>query len=143
VIAGAWAIWTQLAYGKTWTWAPVLLAAVALIGVVLAARAGKEAAGFALTSLVTVLAVIIIFGSLFPNVLPIHGATSLTIDNASSTQNTLTVMTWVAVVMTPIVIAYQTWTYWILRARIGRGDIPTFAGLTPFTTTPKTTTAKA
>jgi len=39
IIAGAWAIWTQLAYGKTWTWAPVLLAAVALAGVVLASAA--------------------------------------------------------------------------------------------------------
>ncbi len=38
VVAGSWAIWTQLAYGKTWTWAPVLIAAVALVGVVLVAR---------------------------------------------------------------------------------------------------------
>ena len=129
VIAGAWAIWTQLAYGKGWTWAPVLLAAVALVGVVLAARAGKEGVGFALTSLVTVLAVVIIFGSLFPNVLPLQGAPSLTIDNASSTQNTLTVMTWVAVVMVPIVLAYQTWSYWVFRKRLGLGDIPTMSGL--------------
>jgi cytochrome d ubiquinol oxidase subunit II len=144
VIAGAWAIWTQLAYGKGWTWAPVLLAAVALAGVVLSARAGKEAAGFALTSLVTVLAVVIIFGSLFPKVLPIHGAASLTIDNASSTKNTLTVMTWVAVVMTPIVLAYQGWTYWVFRARLGLSDIPSFAGLKPFiAATPSTTSAKA
>ena len=89
----------------------------------------NEAAGFALTSLVTILAVIIIFGSLFPNVLPLHGAASLTIDNASSTQNTLTVMTWVAVVMVPIVLAYQTWSYWVFRKRLGLGDIPTMSGL--------------
>jgi cytochrome d ubiquinol oxidase subunit II len=135
VIAGAWAIWTQLAYGKDWTWAPVLLAAAALTGVVLAARTGREGTGFTLTSLVTILAVIIIFGSLYPNVLPIHGATSLTIDNASSTSNTLTVMTWVALIMTPIVVAYQAWTYWIFRKRLGLGDIPTTTGLKPHPTT--------
>jgi cytochrome d ubiquinol oxidase subunit II len=134
VIAGAWAIWTQLAYGKTWTWAPVLLAAVALAGVVLAARAGREGVGFTLTSLATVLAVVIIFGSLYPNVLPIHGADSLTIDNASSTQNTLTVMSWVALVMTPVVLAYQAWTYWIFRQRLGLGDIPATSGLKPIHT---------
>jgi cytochrome d ubiquinol oxidase subunit II len=129
-IAGAWAIWTQLAYGKGWTWIPVALAAAALIGVVLAARAGREGVGFVLTSAVTVLAVVIIFGSLFPDVLPIHGADSLTIDNASSTLNTLTVMTWVAVIMTPIVLAYQAWAYWVFRRRLGLGDIPASAGLT-------------
>ena len=131
VVAGAWAIWTQLAYGKGWTWIPVLLAAVALVGVVLVTRAGREGLGFILTSVTTVLAVVIIFGSMYPNVLPITGAgaTSLTIDNASSTQNTLTVMTWVAVVMTPIVLAYQTWTYWVFRSRLGLGDIPVAAGL--------------
>jgi cytochrome bd ubiquinol oxidase subunit II len=129
VIAGAWALWTQFGYGKGWTWVPVLVAAAALVGVVLAARAGREGLGFALTSLTTIMAVVIIFGSLYPNVLPISGADSLTIDTASSTHNTLTVMTWVAVVMTPIVLAYQTWTYWVFRSRLGLGDIPLAGGL--------------
>jgi cytochrome d ubiquinol oxidase subunit II len=129
VVAGAWAIWTQLAFGKAWTWIPVVLAAAALVGVVLVARQGREGLGFALTSVVTVLAVVIIFGSLFPNVLPLRGAPSLTIDNASSTANTLTVMTWVAVIMTPIVLAYQAWSYWVFRRRIGIGNIPAGGGL--------------
>jgi len=38
-------------------------------------------------------------------------------------------MTWVAVVFTPIVLIYQTWSYWVFRARIGRADIPAWAGL--------------
>jgi len=129
VVAGAWALWTQFAFGKAWTWIPVVLAAAALIGVVLVARQGREALGFGLTTLVTVLAVVIIFGSLFPNVLPLRGAASLTIDNASSTHNTLTVMTWVAVIMTPVVLAYQAYTYWVFRRRLGIGDIPAGGGL--------------
>jgi cytochrome d ubiquinol oxidase subunit II len=128
--AGAvWAIWTQLSYGKAWTWAPVLVAAVALVGTVVAARAGNEGQGFLLTSVVTVMAVVMLFGSLYPNVLNINDAPDLTIYNASSTENTLTVMTWVAVVMTPIVLAYQTWTYWVFRRRLSVEDIPASAGL--------------
>ena len=124
-----WAIWTQLAYGKTWTWAVVAVAAVALVGVVLAARAGNEGQGFLLTSVVTVAAVVMLFGSLYPAVLHITGAPDLTITNASSTKNTLTVMTWVAVVMTPIVLVYQSWTYWVFRNRISAEDIPAPTGL--------------
>jgi len=35
VVAGAWAIWAQIAYGKLWTWIPVLVAALALIAIFL------------------------------------------------------------------------------------------------------------
>jgi cytochrome d ubiquinol oxidase subunit II len=38
-------------------------------------------------------------------------------------------MTWVAVVFTPIVLAYQAWTFWVFRRRIGRADIPAATGL--------------
>jgi cytochrome d ubiquinol oxidase subunit II len=117
-------VWTQLAYGKAWTWVPVGVAAAALAGVVLLARDRREGRAFALTSLATVMAVVIIFGSIFPHVLPITGTESLTIDNASSSRNTLIVMTWVAVIMTPVVLAYTAWTYWVFRARLGLGDIP-------------------
>jgi cytochrome d ubiquinol oxidase subunit II len=45
---------------------------------------------------------------------------SLTVSNASSSSYTLTVMTWVAVVFTPVVLAYQAWTYWVFRTRLTR-----------------------
>jgi cytochrome d ubiquinol oxidase subunit II len=45
-------------------------------------------------------------------------AYSLTVDNASSTPYTLTIMTWVAVIFTPVVLLYQGWTYWVFRRRI-------------------------
>jgi cytochrome d ubiquinol oxidase subunit II len=47
----------------------------------------------------------------------------LTITNAASTQYTLKVMTIVAVVMTPIVLLYQGWTYWVFRKRISPSQI--------------------
>ncbi|WP_345510523.1 cytochrome d ubiquinol oxidase subunit II, partial [Phytohabitans houttuyneae] len=64
--------------------------------------------------------------ALFPNVLPstTDTANNLTIDNASSTPYTLKIMTWVALAFTPIVLLYQSWTYWVFRRRIGVRDIP-------------------
>jgi cytochrome bd ubiquinol oxidase subunit II len=38
---------------------------------------------------------------------------------ASSSHYTLSVMTVVALIFTPIVLAYQAWTYWVFRARVG------------------------
>jgi len=128
-VAGAFALWTQLAYGKAWTWVAVAVAAAGLLGAVRAARLRLEGLGFALTCLVIVSAVVLLFGSLFPDVMPssTDPAFSLTIHNASSTGYTLTVMTWVAVVLTPFVVGYQAWTYWVFRRRLGVGDIPVAA----------------
>ena len=70
-------------------------------------------------------AVSTLFLSLFPNVLPsTTGVGTLTIENASSSQYTLSVMLWVALVMTPLVIGYQGWTYWVFRRRLTRDHIP-------------------
>jgi cytochrome d ubiquinol oxidase subunit II len=63
---------------------------------------------------------------LFPEVMPssIDPAYSLTTSNASSTPYTLRIMTWVALIMTPVVLAYQSWSYWVFRKRIGRENLP-------------------
>jgi cytochrome d ubiquinol oxidase subunit II len=129
LVAGVFAVWTQLAHGATWTWVAVAVAALALLGVVRAARLRREGQGFALTVVVIVAAVALLFGSLWPDVMPssTNPAFSLTVDNASSTAYTLKVMTWVAVILTPFVVLYQGWTYWVFRRRIGVEDIPAAA----------------
>ena len=131
-IAGGFAVWTQLAHGNGWTWVAVVVAALGLLGAVRAAAQQRELAGFAFTSVVIVAAVVLIFGSLFPDVMPSSTAPaySLTVDNASSTHYTLVVMTWVAVVLTPVVLLYQGFTYWVFRRRLGVADIPAGSGLT-------------
>ena len=72
------------------------------------------------------LAVAGLFAALFPDVMPssLDPAWSLTTTNASATDYTLTVMTWVAVFFTPLVLMYQGWTYWVFRRRIGVQHIP-------------------
>ena len=33
------------------------------------------------------------------------------------------VMTWVALIFTPVVLAYQGWTYWVFSRRLTRADV--------------------
>jgi cytochrome d ubiquinol oxidase subunit II len=46
----------------------------------------------------------------------------LTIANTSSSDYTLTVMTIVAVILVPVVLLYQSWTYWVFRKRVSPSD---------------------
>ena len=96
----------------------IVICLVATIRGVLLERFGWA---FAASAAVTALIPIWAFAGLWPNVLPAsHGnALSLTVDQASSSTHTLWVMTGVAVVVTPVVLAYQAWTYWVFRARVG------------------------
>jgi cytochrome d ubiquinol oxidase subunit II len=60
------------------------------------------------------------FMLMFPRVMisSLNPDWSLTIYNASSSQYTLTVMSIVALIFVPIVLAYQGWTYYMFRKRI-------------------------
>jgi cytochrome d ubiquinol oxidase subunit II len=134
ILSGAtFLLWTQFAHGAGWTWAPVLVAAAALVVAVGAARTGREGWAFAGTVLTIIATTITLFGALYPDVLPASNdaANSLTTTNASSTPYTLEIMTWVAVFFTPVVLAYQGWTYWVFRKRVTRAHIPTTQGLAP------------
>ncbi|MGY4643034.1 cytochrome d ubiquinol oxidase subunit II [Cellulomonas sp. URHB0016] len=130
-VAGIWAVWAQIAYSVAWTWAAVVVAAGALVVLVAAARVRREALAFGASAVAIVAAVVLIFGSMWPDVMPATDpANSLTVTNASSTHYTLTVMTWVAVILTPLVLLYQGWTYWVFRKRISAEHIPESVGLT-------------
>ena len=85
------------------------------------------------TAITLALAVATLFGDLWPNVLPssTSAAYSLTVTNASSSHYTLTVMTWVALIFTPVVLAYQGWTYWVFRKRLTRADVGEAGAVSP------------
>jgi cytochrome bd ubiquinol oxidase subunit II len=72
------------------------------------------------SSLVIVFVTMLLFSSLFPNVMPssISEAYNLTVYNASSTDYTLKIMTVVALFFVPVVLLYQGWTYWVFRQRV-------------------------
>ncbi|MEZ5117795.1 MAG: cytochrome d ubiquinol oxidase subunit II [Candidatus Nanopelagicales bacterium] len=120
-------LWTQAFSQRVPVTLPVVLvAAVAFLGALFMALKGRDGWAFILSSLTIALAVASLFLALFPRVMPstIDAAYDLTIYNASSQSYTLTVMTIVAVIMTPIVLVYQGWTYWVFRKRISTSMIP-------------------
>jgi cytochrome d ubiquinol oxidase subunit II len=79
-----------------------------------------EGWAFIMVALNIVLTQITFFSMTFPNVMlsTTNLAYSLTIYNASSSQYTLTVMSIIALIFVPIVLAYQGWTYYMFRKRI-------------------------
>ncbi len=124
VLAVVFLVWAELAFtDKLWTWIPVLAAAASWLVAMFMHAKRSEGWAFVFSALTIALAVISLFGMLFPNVMPGNPGPSLTTGNASSTDYTLTIMTWVAVVFTPIVLMYQGWTYWVFRKRISAEDI--------------------
>jgi cytochrome bd ubiquinol oxidase subunit II len=125
VVAAVFLLWTGLAYGSIWFWILAAVAAVALIAGWLANARGAEGAAFTLLAVTVAAAVFALFASLFPDVMPASNdpANSLTIENASSSTYTLTVMSWVALVFLPLVLVYQGWTYWVFRKRVTRASI--------------------
>ncbi len=131
LVAGAFAVWTQVTHSVAWTWAATAVAAAALVALVVATRVRREGWAFLASAVAIVAAVVLIFGSMYPDVMPaLDPANSLTVDNASSSDYTLTIMTWVAAFLTPLVLLYQGWTYWVFRRRLVATQIPPHAGLT-------------
>ncbi|MFI9591793.1 cytochrome d ubiquinol oxidase subunit II [Nonomuraea sp. NPDC052265] len=105
--------------GGALRWAAVALVALGLIGAVAATVRGRDGWAFTASAVAVVALVCAIFSGLWPNVMPaLDPANSLTVTNAASSPYTLTVMTWVAAVFTPLVLAYQAWTYWVFRRRL-------------------------
>ncbi len=126
VVAVLFLVWTQVITGTGWSAVLFVLAALALVGGILAAYTAREGWAFIGTFVCLALAVAGMFTALFPDVMPssLDAAYSLTTTNASATHYTLTVMTWVAVIFTPVVLVYQAWTYWVFRKRIAVKHIP-------------------
>lgn len=127
VFAVAALLWYQAFSGNVSVTLPLaLVAAVLWVGALAMTLRGRDGWAFLLSSLTIAAAVAVLFIGLFPNVMvsSIDAAYNLTTANASSQEYTLTVMTIVAVVLTPIVLAYQGWTYWVFRKRISTSMIP-------------------
>lgn len=134
LVVGVFGAWTQLFYGKDWTWLVLGVALVAQItAVMLVWSRGGDGWAFACTATVVVAVVVLLFGSLYPNLVPstLNPAWSLDVHNASSSPYTLTVMSWAALIFAPLVIGYQAWTYWVFRQRISADRIPASIGLSP------------
>ena len=97
-----------------------VLAVAALLGIKVFAGRGELLRAFAASCLTIVLVVGTGLVGLFPNLIPssLDPAYSLTIYNSSSSPYTLKIMTVVALIFVPIVIAYKIWVYRVFRAPV-------------------------
>ncbi|GAB13886.1 cytochrome d ubiquinol oxidase subunit II [Arthrobacter globiformis] len=121
-----WAIGVQVLTGEAWTLVVLAVAVVAAAVAWAQARKGNEGRAFLGTGVFLLGGSASIFGAVFPVVLPstIDPAYNLTIANASSSDYTLGLMSIVACIGLPLVIAYQAWTYWVFRRRVSAAHIP-------------------
>ncbi len=99
---------------------PAILAALSLLLTGWLIRAGRSGWAFVAGALAIIFATIMVFCGLYPRILisSLDPAYSLTIQNAASSPYTLKIMTIIAFIFVPIVLAYQAWTYWIFRKRV-------------------------
>jgi len=132
VLVLGFAVWTYLlarpgAAGVIVLAVPLL---AALIGAALARSTSGTGREFAATAVAIGGTVAALFANLYPNVLvsTTDPANTLTVASASSSPYSLQVMTIVAAVFVPFVLAYQAWTYYMFRARvIGPRESPVVA----------------
>jgi cytochrome d ubiquinol oxidase subunit II len=119
----AWTVWVAVDRNDKDVFPTALPAAAAIAALGLAvvlAFAGRNGWTFAMTGAGTVLLVATLFTGLYPRVMVSQPdfANSLTVAGAASSHYALTVMTVVAVVLAPVVLLYQAWTYHVFRGRI-------------------------
>ncbi len=97
-----------------------IAAVVVLLATIYFINRRMEGWAFAFTGLNIVLTQIAFFTLMFPRVMisSSNPNWSLTIYNASSSQYTLSVMSIVALIFVPIVLAYQGWSYYMFRKRV-------------------------
>ena len=124
VLVGATYVYTDLFNS---TLATICYAAAIVLFIIswICTRARRVGWGFTFSVLTIISITAAYFAGLFPRIMvsSLNPAYSLTISNAASSQYTLTLMTIVALIFVPIVLAYQAWTYWTFRHRIGVDDL--------------------
>ena len=99
---------------------PGLLAALALLAYGWFTWKDREGLSFISGGLVILFATIMVFSGLFPRILisTLDPNFNLTIYNSAASPYSLRLFTIVGVILLPVVLLYQGWTYWIFRKRI-------------------------
>jgi cytochrome d ubiquinol oxidase subunit II len=118
--------WQHVLRGTTLSLTLGVLAVVSLLAAIVLTRAERDGWAFVASAISTALLVLGWFASLYPDVFPstLNPAYSLNIENAASTPYTLQLMSWIALIFSPFILAYQAWSYWVFRKRISVRQIP-------------------
>ncbi len=121
----AFIIWTHLTAGTTFFLNVIeLLAVLAVIAAVMLVYGHREGFAFAATTVTIASCILAIFTDLYPNVMVSSTSTAynLTVHNTASGGYSLKVMTVVVVILLPVVLTYQTWTYYVFRRRVSKSE---------------------
>ena len=124
VAVTGFAVWTQAtAGGGSPLSPPGVVAVVAALAAAWLVGRGRDALAFAATAVTMAAVVVTIFVALYPRVMvsTLGSGNDLTIANTASSPYALKVMTVTAAILFPVVLAYQGWTYYVFRRRVG-GD---------------------
>jgi cytochrome d ubiquinol oxidase subunit II len=115
------AIWTHVAHSSTFFLNPIeLLAILAVFAAFWLVYEERDGFAFAATTVTVASAIVAIFTALYPNVMvsSTNAANNLTANNTASPAYPLKVMSVVAIILLPVVLIYQAWTYYVFRRRI-------------------------
>lgn len=120
---GIWKTDIFTSHGNGWIALPLLAWASLLLSSMINAKK-KDKLAFMLTSLTMVLLVASVFIGMFPRVMisTLGAVNDLTVQNASSGDYTLKVMSYISITLIPFVLAYQGWSYYVFRERIKGKD---------------------
>lgn len=121
-----WVVAVQLNTGSAVTWTLAVIAVTGAAWAWTANRHGREGWSFVALGTFLVAGASAIFAAVYPVLLPstLDSSFDLTVSNAASSDYTLGVMTVVACLGIPLVLAYQGWTYWVFRKRVSVAHIP-------------------
>lgn len=127
VLMAGFSIWTVLAYSADLL--GIVIAGVVVIAFAaafVAQRAGRSLLSFWLNGIGITAFMAQIFAALYPNVLPstVDDGFNLTIEQAAASDYALTVLAITAIIGIPGVMAYQAWSFWVLRGRLKREEQP-------------------
>ena len=131
------AIWTHVTSSSTFLLRPLeLLAIIAMLAAVWLVYARRDGFAFTATAVTMATCILSIFVGLYPNVMvsSTNPAYNLTVHNTASNPYSLDAMTIIVLIFLPLVLAYQSWTYYVFRRRVSRDQF--VPGLPPAASPP-------
>jgi cytochrome bd ubiquinol oxidase subunit II len=121
----AFLMWTQADHASPATSVVAACAVAALVAGALLVARRREGWAFVATAVAIAATTAVLFGSLFPSVLPslLDPAYDLTVHGAASAPYTLGILSWIGAFFLPVVVLYQSWSYWVFRRRVTRAHV--------------------
>ena len=121
----AFLMWTQADHGSPATAVVAVCAVGALTAGALLVARRREGWAFLATAVAIAATTAVLFGTLFPAVLPslLDPAFDLTVAGAASKPYTLGILSWIGAFFLPLVLLYQSWSYWVFRRRVTRAHV--------------------